>query len=89
MRDGDHRTFVARQMLFEPVHTFRIEVIRRFVQKENGRLLQEQSGQGNASTFPAREVVDDLVRRRATESVHGHFNLRGYVPRSEPVDLIL
>ena len=42
---GNHRTFILLQMLFQPVDTFRVQVVGRLVQQQDIRLLQQQAGQ--------------------------------------------
>ena len=43
VRDGDDRTFVLLDMLFEPGNRFGIEMIGRFIEQQNVRFLQQQT----------------------------------------------
>ena len=54
VRDHDDR-LIARQRLdrpLQPVFVFRIDVRRRFVQDDNGRVFQHGAGNGDALPLP-------------------------------------
>ncbi len=53
VRHGDDRALVAREVLLQPLHAFGVEVVGRFVQQEDGRLLQEQPRQRDAAALAA------------------------------------
>ena len=44
VRHGDHGPGILLQMLLQPAPPFGIEVVRRFVEQQNIRLLQQQAG---------------------------------------------
>ena len=73
MRHGNNRTFILLDVMFEPRHRLRIEVIRRFIQKQNVRLLKQQTAKGNTPLLAAGQNRDTCFRRRTSQCVHGHF----------------
>src|SRR6218665_2849031 len=46
---SEHRTGILRQVLFQPQHTFGIEVVGRFVKQEQVGFLQEEFAQGHST----------------------------------------
>jgi hypothetical protein len=86
---GDDRALIPRQVLFEPLHTFGVEMVGGLVEQQDGRLLQQEPGKGDAPALAAGELVHLLVARRAAQGVHGHLDLGGHVPGPEVFDLLL
>jgi hypothetical protein len=89
VRHGDDGAGITREMLLEPLHAFRIEMIRRLVQEQNRGLLQQQPGERDAAAFPARQLIDDRFARRTPQCIHRHLDLRGDIPRAQRVDFFL
>ena len=73
MRNGDDRSLVLLQVLFEPVDALGVEVVRRLVEQQYVRLLQQQPAQRHAAAFAARQVFDGLVGVRTPQRVHRAF----------------
>ena len=76
-------------MLLEPINTVGIEMIRRLVEQENRRLLQQQPRERHAAPFTAGKMIDDGVAGRTTQRIHRHVHLRRDIPSAERVDLFL
>jgi hypothetical protein len=89
VRDGDDRTRIALQMLIEPGHGFGVQMIGRFVEEENVRLLQQQSAQRHAPVLTAGEDLDRAVPGRAAQGVHCHLDPRIQIPGTKSVELFL
>jgi hypothetical protein len=86
VRDRDDRAGVGLEVLLEPQHGFRVEVVRRLVEEQQVRLLQQQLAQGHAAALTAGEHRDLGIRRRAAQSVHRLFELGVEIPRVGGVD---
>ena len=87
--DGDDRAFVLGQMLFQPVHTFGVEVVGGFIEQQDGWLLQQQSAEGHSSSFTTREFVDWPIGRWASQGFHGHVQPSIKIPRASEFELLL
>ena len=64
VRHEDDGVRVLRQIPFEPVAGIEVEVIRRLVEQQQARLLQQQLGQGDAHLPTARERFGGPLRVR-------------------------
>ena len=89
MRYGYNRTFILLKMTFKPCNGFRIKVVRRFVQKQNIRLLQKQAAKSHTAALTAGKYVNNLVRRRTAQCVHCKFKLGIKIPCVKRVELFL
>ena len=89
VRHRDDRARVTRKMLLQPLHALGIQMIGRLVQQQNVGFLKQQARKRDPALFSARKVIDDLVRRRTTQRVHRHLDLRSHIPRAERIDLFL
>src|SRR4029078_9168491 len=49
VRNGNDRSFIFLQVLFKPGDRLGVEMICRFVQKQDARLLQQQAAEGDAA----------------------------------------
>ena len=80
MSNGNNSTRVVMQMFFKPGNSFGIQMVCRFVQKQNIRLLQKQAAQSNTSPFTTRKNINHLIRRRTTQSIHCKFKIIIQIP---------
>jgi hypothetical protein len=76
-------------MLFQPVHTFGVEVVGGFIKQQDGWLLQQQSAEGHSSSFTTREFVDWSIGRWASQGFHGHVQPSIEIPRASEFELLL
>ena len=61
MRDGDDRTLKGGKVLFQPLDGVQIEVVRRLVEQQNVRILQNEAAEVHARLFAARECVEQAL----------------------------
>ena len=73
-------------MGLQPLDTLGVQMVRRLVQEQDVRLLQEQAAQGHAAALTAGEVLDEGIGRRALEGVHRPFQLRVDLPAVQVFD---
>ena len=76
MGHSNHSSGEVLEELFEPVHTFCVQVVGRFVKKKHIRLGQQQTAECNTALFTAGEIADLSVPRRKTKCVSRDFHLR-------------
>ncbi len=86
--DQDSAGIVA-QMAFEPRHAFRVEMVGRFVQQQQVRLVEQQLAQRDAALFAARELADIGIVRRTAQRVHRLIDLAVEIPQARGLDLVL
>ena len=67
-------------MAFEPCNSFCIEVVCRFIKKQNIRFLEKETAEGNTAAFTTGKNVNNLVSRRTAQSVHSEFEVCVEVP---------
>ena len=84
--DGDHRSLVLLQVLFEPVDAFGVEVVGRFVEQQHVGLLQQQTAQCHPAPFAARKVLYRFVGIRTAQCVHRPFERGVELPAVLVVD---
>ena len=89
MGDDQHGAGEQLQMLLEPGHRLRVEMVGRLVEEEEVGLLQQQLAERHAALLAAGKVVHVGIARRAAERVHRHLDLRFEVPEVLGVDLVL
>ena len=89
MGDHQHRASIVLQVVFEPLHRFRIQVVGRLVQQQDRGLLDQQAGERHAALLAARQVLDRPVAGRAAQGLHRHFELVVERPAVNCVDLVL
>src|SRR5262245_18293971 len=76
-------------MLFEPGHRFRVKMVRRLVEKQNVRLLQQQTTERYSSPLSTRKHLDRGVAWRTSESIHRHFQTTIEIPGPNGIELFL
>ncbi len=74
-------------MPLEPLHRLGVEVVGRLVEQQQVGLLEQQLAQRHPTTLTTGEVVDDRVRRRAAQRVHGLVEAAVEVPDVGGVEL--
>ena len=87
--DRQHRTGVRGEVLLEPEHALRVEVVRRLVEQEQVRPAQQELAQRHAAPLAPGQVHDRKVRRRAAQCVHRLLELRVDLPRVGVVEHLL
>ena len=89
MGHGDDRTLVGLQVLLQPEHGLRVQVVGGLVEQQQVGLLQQQLAQCYAAALTTGEVGDGHVGGRATQSLHSLLQLGIQVPRVSGVDSFL
>ena len=87
--DGDDGAGVGGQVLLQPQHRLRVQVVRGLVEEEQVGLLQQQLAQCDATALTAGEVRHLHVAGRAAQCVHRLLQLRVQVPGVRVVDRLL
>ena len=86
---GNYSSRIVMKMLFKPCNSFRIKMVRRFVQKKNIRLLQKKTAQCNTAAFTPRKHVYNLISRRTAESIHCKLKVVVQVPCIQSIKFFL
>ena len=89
VRDRDDRPGVLLEVLFEPRHGFRVEMVRRLVEQQDVGLLQQQTAERDTPFFAAGQDRHRCVGRRTSKRIHRHLKPRIQVPRSGGIELFL
>ena len=76
-------------MLLQPVNTLSIEMVRRLIEQQHIRLLQQQTTEGDTSAFTTGKRLHAPVAGRTVERCHRTVELRVHVPGIGRVDDIL
>ncbi len=87
--NGDYRSLILLQVLFQPVDALGIEVVGRLVEQQHIGLLQEQTAEGHAAALTTGEVGNGQVALRAAQCCHGAVELGIHVPCVGGVDNVL
>ena len=61
MRDGDDRTLERREILLQPFDGVQVQMVRRLVEKQDIRILQNEAAEVHARLFAARERVKQAL----------------------------
>ena len=80
---------VVLEKALEPGDRFRIEMVRRFVEEQQVRRLEQQPAERNPAPFAARQLGDVSVRRRQPQRIHREFQPRIEVPPVRRFDSVL
>ena len=89
VRDGEHRSLVLVEELLEPQDRLGVQVVRRFVQKQQVRRLKQQAAERHAPAFAAGEHVHRHIGVGALQRVHRLRELAVQIPAVDCVDSIL
>lgn len=76
-------------MAFEPGDRLGVEMVRRLIEEQDVRLLQQQATERNTSPLAARQHGNRCVLRRAAQRIHRQFQATVQVPGVEMVELLL
>ncbi len=87
--DGDHGAGIVLEMVLHPGHGLGVQVVGRFVQEQDVRLLEQEPAQGNSAPFPSGENLDRRVSGWAPKSVHSHLKPGVEIPGVHGIDLFL
>ncbi len=88
MGDRDHGPLILFEVLLQPAHRLRVEVVGGLIQKQEVRLLQQGPGQGHASLFAAGEVLDGRVARGGPDGPHEDLGHPVQLPAIAGLDLV-
>ncbi len=86
--DGDDRAGITLQVLLEPLNGLGVQMVRRLVEKEDVRFLDEEPAERDAALLAAREHVDGGVGGRTTERVHRELELGLEPPAIHRLDFL-
>ena len=89
MGDGDDRARIVLQKPLEPGDRLRVEMVRRLVEEQQVRRLEQEPAERDPPPLAARQRRDIGVRRRQPQRVHGELEPRVEVPGIGGVDLVL
>ena len=89
MGDRDDGARVLLQVLLQPLHALRVQVVGGLVEQQQVRLGQQQPAQRDPALLPAGQAGDLGVGRRAAQRVHGLLDLAVQVPGVLVVQLLL
>ncbi|CDE51401.1 putative uncharacterized protein [Sutterella sp. CAG:351] len=76
MRHSHNSAREAVQILLKPLHAFRVQMVRRFVEKQHLGLRQQQAAECHTALLTAGQVFNLGVPGRKTQGVSGDFHLR-------------
>jgi hypothetical protein len=75
--------------MLQPRHRLGVEMIRRLVEEEHVRLLEQHATQRDATLLATRQPAHVGVGRRQPQRVHRHLDLVVEVPEVVRVDVLL
>ena len=87
--DGDDGAGILGEVPLEPGDRLGVEVVRRLVEEQEVRLLEEDLAERDAPLLAARDLRDVRVRRREAERVHRDLELTVELPRVGRLDRVL
>ena len=79
--DGQHRAPEAPDILLQPLRGVEVQVVRRLVQQQNVRVLQDEPPQVHPGLLPAGEAVEELLPlllgngEAVGDFIHGHVGI--------------
>ena len=68
MGNQDKAVLIVRQIALQPLDMLDIQKVGRFVQNQNGRILQEQFGEQHFGPLSAAQIADVAVQSNLSES---------------------
>ena len=89
MGDQDHAAREGLQVVLQPGHRLRVQMVGGFVQQQHVGLGQQQPRQRHPALLAPRQLVHGPVGRRAAQRLHGLLDPRVDVPQIGGVDLLL
>jgi hypothetical protein len=73
--DGDDRAGVLGEVLLQPLHALRVQVVGGLVEQQQVGRLEQQLAQRDPAALTTGELGDVGVRRRAAQRVHRQLEL--------------
>ena len=89
MRDRDDRALVLLEESLEPRDGFGVQVVRRLVEQQEVRRLQQQAAERHAAALAPGDRADIGVGRRHPQRVHRDLQPRVEVPCASGFDAVL
>ena len=89
MGDDQNGAGIFAQMVFQPMHGFRVEMVGRLVEQQEVGLRQEKLRQRHSPPFSPRQFGHFPIARRAAQRVHRLLHLRIQIPQVLRVDHVL
>ncbi len=89
MSNGNNRSFIALEMMFEPCHGFRIQMVCRLIKEEDVGFSQQQTAEGYPPFLTAGQNIDQRVGRRTAQGIHGHVKAGIKIPAIQRVQFFL
>ena len=80
MSNGNDCTGIVVQVMFEPFNRFGIEVVGRFVEQQNIGLTEQEAAQSHPAAFTTRQVFDQCILGRTSQSIHCAVQLIVEIP---------
>ena len=89
VRDRDDRARVVLEEALEPGDRLGVEMVRRLVEQQQVRRLQQQAAERHAAPLAARQRRDVGVGRRQAQRVHRELEPRVEIPAVGRLDAVL
>lgn len=89
MGDHHHGAGIVAQVLFEPGDGFGVQMVGRFVKQQQVRLRKQELAKRHTAALTTRKAGYGRVAGRATQRIHGHFDLIFQIPQVLAVDHVL
>ena len=89
MGHDQDRAGIVAQMAFQPRHRLGVEMVGRFVQQQQLRLVEQQLAQRDAAALTAGQLGDIGIVGRAAQRVHRLVDLAVEIPEAGGLDLVL
>ncbi len=89
MGDADDRAGEFFERLLEPRDRLGVQVIRRFVEEQEVRLLEKDAAERDAALLTTGELGDIGIAGRQAKRVHRNFDSAIELPGVVGVDLVL
>ncbi len=89
MGDREDSARIVLQVLLEPEHRLGVEVVRRLVEEEQVRRLEQEPAEGHAPALATGEMGDRLIGVGALQGIHRLRELALEVPAIGRIDLVL
>ena len=89
VRNAQYGSLIALQVLLQPIDGLCIQVVRRLVQQQHVRRLQQQATQGHPAALSTGQLGDFLVIRRTAQRIHRDVELGIQFPGIQGVNSVL
>ena len=88
VRDHYKRTPVGQQIIFQPLNRANVQMVRRLVQEQQGRLREQDAGEQRFAQFSAAQHIrrfHNICFRKAQSQQHG----AGAAAKRQPASLLI